>query len=97
MFTTPIADYPLAMTQIPHQISHQTKTRALLKAVLWTLMGLLVMIGVGFAMTGSLATGGKMAVINSVIGMVTYFLYERLWDRISWGRLGGTNVNDAPF
>ncbi|MGB7317821.1 MAG: DUF2061 domain-containing protein [Planktotalea sp.] len=65
---------------------HQSKTRALIKAVLWTLLGLLVMVVVGYVMTGSLETGGKMALINSGIGMVTYFLYERIWDKITWGR-----------
>lgn len=64
----------------------QTKTRAAVKATIWTLMGFFVMVIVGFVMTGSLSTGGKMAVLNSAIGMVTYFLYERLWDRINWGR-----------
>ncbi|MGH1578690.1 DUF2061 domain-containing protein [Planktotalea sp.] len=64
----------------------QTKTRAIVKATIWTLMGLLVMGIVGFFMTGSLSTGGKMALLNSAIGMITYFLYERLWDRIKWGR-----------
>jgi len=64
----------------------QTKTRALVKATIWTLMGLLVMMIVGFAFTGSFATGGKMAVLNSLIGMFTYFIYERCWDRITWGR-----------
>ncbi len=49
-------------------------------------MGLLVMVIVGFLFTGSFATGGKMALINSCVGMITYFLYERCWDRISWGR-----------
>lgn len=64
----------------------QTKTRALVKATIWTLMGLLVMVIVGFLFTGSFATGGKMALINSCVGMITYFLYERCWDRINWGR-----------
>lgn len=64
----------------------QTRTRAIVKAVLWTLLGLVVMSIVGFALTGSFVTGGKMALINSLVGLITYFLYERLWDRISWGR-----------
>jgi uncharacterized membrane protein len=27
-----------------------------------------------------------MAVVNTVIGFVTYLIYERLWARIPWGR-----------
>ena len=60
--------------------------RTLVKSVLWTCLGVLVMSIVGFAFTGSWRTGGGMAVLNAVIGFVTYLGYERLWARISWGR-----------
>lgn len=63
-----------------------TNKRTLTKAVLWNLLGLAVMSLVGFALTGSVATGGAMALINTVIGFVTYVAYERLWSRITWGR-----------
>ncbi|MGC1430021.1 MAG: DUF2061 domain-containing protein [Albidovulum sp.] len=63
-----------------------TNKRTLTKAVLWNLLGLAVMALVGFALTGSVATGGAMALINTVIGFVTYVAYERLWSRITWGR-----------
>lgn len=60
--------------------------RILVKAVLWQLSGLAVMAGVAIAMTGSVALGGAMAVVNSAIGFVTYVIYERLWSRVRWGR-----------
>ncbi|MGB7321386.1 MAG: DUF2061 domain-containing protein [Albidovulum sp.] len=63
-----------------------TNKRTVTKAVLWNLLGLAVMALVGFALTGSVATGGAMALINTVIGFVTYVAYERLWSRITWGR-----------
>ena len=65
----------------------ETRTRSLVKAVIWSALGFLVMALVGLAFTGSLAVGGVMAVLNTVIGLITYVLYERLWARISWGRL----------
>ncbi|MGB5838237.1 MAG: DUF2061 domain-containing protein [Albidovulum sp.] len=65
-----------------------TNKRTVTKAVLWNLLGLAVMALVGFALTGSVATGGAMALINTVIGFVTYVAYERLWLRITWGRHG---------
>jgi len=65
----------------------ETRTRSLVKAVIWSALGFLVMALVGLAFTGSLAVGGVMSVLNTVIGLITYVLYERLWARISWGRL----------
>ncbi|MEZ5779192.1 MAG: DUF2061 domain-containing protein [Paracoccaceae bacterium] len=64
----------------------ETGKRTVLKAVLWNVLGLMMMAVVGFAMTGSAAVGGAMAAANTAIGTVFYILYERVWSRISWGR-----------
>lgn len=63
-----------------------TRKRTLIKAVIWNLIGLVVMMTVGFIATGSFAVGGAMAVVNASIGLTTYVLYERVWDRVQWGR-----------
>jgi len=67
----------------------ETRFRTLIKAAIWQLMGLIVMVGVGWALTGSIATGGGIALINTMIGFLTYVFYERLWARIGWGRVPG--------
>ena len=64
----------------------ETKQRLMVKAVLWTLLGLITMALVGLAFTGSLATGGGMALFNALLGFLTYLVYERVWSRIRWGR-----------
>lgn len=63
-----------------------TKIRTIIKALVWNLMGLGMMLLVGFLATGSFALGGAMAVVNTAIGLTMYVIYERVWDRISWGR-----------
>jgi len=67
----------------------ETRARTLVKAVLWNVIGLAVMSLVGLAMTGSAALGGLMAGINTAIGLVSYFLYERVWSRVRWGPAHG--------
>ncbi|SFR56867.1 DUF2061 domain-containing protein [Litoreibacter janthinus] len=66
----------------------ESTTRSLVKAMLWTLLGFVMMSGVGYASTGSWALGGGMALANSTLGLVSYVLYERVWARISWGVAG---------
>lgn len=66
-----------------------TKRRTAVKAILWNLIGLAMMSLVGLIMTGSIALGGTMAVINAGLGLSCYFLYERVWARVSWGRQHG--------
>lgn len=67
----------------------ETGKRTLVKAALWQVLGFLSMVLVGLALTGSLATSGAFAGLSTAIGFVTYIVYERLWARISWGRLHG--------
>jgi len=64
----------------------ETRKRSLVKAVLWNLLGFTVMMLVGFFLTGSFATGGWMAVINTFLGFALYLGYERIWAKIAWGR-----------
>ena len=64
----------------------ESRKRSLVKAVLWNVLGFTVMMLVGFFLTGSVATGGWMAVINTVVGFTLYLGYERVWAKISWGR-----------
>ncbi|MCF3593216.1 DUF2061 domain-containing protein [Rhodobacteraceae bacterium LMO-12] len=66
----------------------ESRTRSLVKAVCWNLLGLLTMALVGLAMTGSWALGGTMAALNTGIGFVTYLGYERFWAGVRWGRHG---------
>jgi uncharacterized membrane protein len=60
--------------------------RTVIKAVLWNVIGLIMMAIVGLAVTGSVVLGGTVALINTGIGLLSYVLYERLWTHITWGR-----------
>ncbi|WP_270729041.1 DUF2061 domain-containing protein [Shimia sp. Alg240-R146] len=66
-----------------------TRQRSVLKAVIWNVIGLATMAVVGLVATGSLALGGKMAVINAGLGLSMYVVYERIWAGIGWGRAHG--------
>ncbi len=67
--------------------------RSLLKAILWQVMGLLSMVLIGMAVTGSVRAGGVIAGLNALLGLVSYLLYERAWNRVSWGRVVGKSGN----
>lgn len=67
----------------------ETRRRTLVKAIVWNVIGLSVMSLVGLVMTGSVKVGGTIALVNTIIGLSTYILYERVWSRINWGRLHG--------
>jgi uncharacterized membrane protein len=64
----------------------ETRRRTILKALIWNLIGLLSMSAIGYLATGSVALGGGIAVINTLVGLICYLVYERIWLRINWGR-----------
>lgn len=64
----------------------ETRKRSIVKAAIWSLIGLAVMVIVGWLATGSVVVGGTVALINTGIGLVMYVLYERVWAAIRWGR-----------
>ena len=62
--------------------------RTITKAIIWNLIGLVMMALVGFVSTGSFAVGGGMALVNAALGLSVYILYERIWAQVAWGRHG---------
>jgi uncharacterized membrane protein len=38
---------------------------------------------VGWALTGSLAIGGALALVEPLVNTVAYFFHEKLWERRS--------------
>ncbi|WP_170373903.1 DUF2061 domain-containing protein [Ruegeria conchae] len=66
----------------------ETRRRSVVKALIWNVMGLVMMTLVGLIATGSVALGGVVALVNTAIGLTLYIVYERVWAGISWGRHG---------
>ncbi|SDI71716.1 DUF2061 domain-containing protein [Aliiruegeria lutimaris] len=64
----------------------ETPRRSFAKALTWQAMGLVVMTAITWALTGSVETGGAIALLGAASGMVTYMLHERAWARVRWGR-----------
>lgn len=75
----------------------ETRRRTLVKALLWQVFGLTVMGLVGWALTGSIALGGSLALINTALGFASYILYERVWAHIRWGRMDSAAMPDARW
>jgi len=60
--------------------------RLIMKSATWQTSGLIVMTLIGFFYTGSFSAGGGIALTSVLIGSISFFLHEKLWDRVQWGR-----------
>jgi uncharacterized membrane protein len=67
-----------------------TNKRTIAKALCWQGLGLIVMTIIGYIFTGSVGEGGALALTSAAVGLMNYFLHERLWARVRWGRIPGT-------
>lgn len=62
-----------------------TSRRLMVKALTWQASGFVVMMIVGWLITGSVSSGGGIAVAGTVTGFCAYFLHELAWAKVSWG------------
>ena len=54
----------------------------LLKTIIWRTVATIITILTGWAVTGNYKFGLTIGGIEVVIKMVSYFIFERLWDKV---------------
>lgn len=61
--------------------------RSLAKAVSWRITGTGATFAISYAVSGSFSIAGTIATIQLVANTILYYIHERVWDRVNWGRL----------
>jgi uncharacterized membrane protein len=62
------------------------KRRSLVKAVLYKTWSLIVSFSVGYIVLGNFGDASVLTLIKQVIALADFYLFERVWNRIKWGR-----------
>jgi uncharacterized membrane protein len=63
-----------------------TSRRSLVKTITWRATGSGATFLISYAIAGNFAIAGTIAVIQLVSNTVLYFVHERVWNKIKWGR-----------
>lgn len=66
--------------------SKEKVRRSLIKTILWRFIGTIDTIVISWLITGKLNVAFSIGSIELVSKMILYFLHERIWDKIEWGR-----------
>jgi len=66
--------------------SRDTHARSIAKTVVWRVLATLGTWGVIYFFTGKPIESLGMTLVAAVVGMVAYYIHERIWDTISWGK-----------
>jgi uncharacterized membrane protein len=64
----------------------ETHVRSFLKAVSWRTLGTLDTFAISWFFTGRVEIAGSIAALEIATKIVWYYLHERVWAAIPWGR-----------
>ena len=64
----------------------ETPPRSILKAVSWRTLGTLDTFAISWFMTGKVEIAGSIAALEVITKIAWYYLHERVWAAIAWGR-----------
>jgi uncharacterized membrane protein len=65
---------------------YETHARSIAKSVVWRFIATTVSFIVTYYFTGSLANATEISLVSAIVSTVVYYLHERAWDKIVWGR-----------
>lgn len=64
----------------------ETTVRSVAKTVSWRITGSTATFAISYAVLGDFAVSGTIAVIQLTFNTLLYFIHERVWNWIGWGR-----------
>ena len=64
----------------------ESHTRSILKAVSWRVLGTLDTFVISWILTGKVGLAGSIAALEFLTKIVWYYIHERAWASIAWGR-----------
>ena len=66
--------------------TNEKTSRSLLKSVSWRILGTIDTIIISYLITGTLEFALRIGFVELLTKMGLYFLLERLWNKIKWGK-----------
>ncbi len=64
----------------------------MIKTLTFAALHFSVAFGVAYTLTGDLAIGGAMALVEPAVNTVAYYFHEKVWMRVRGGRQGADAV-----
>jgi adenylylsulfate kinase len=65
-----------------------TKSRSLVKSITWRICASLTTMILVFIFTGKVILALSLGITEMVIKMMIYYVHERTWEKIKWGKNG---------
>ncbi len=73
-----------------------SRVRSWTKSFTWRIMGIVILLLLSYAITGSIKQASLITLIFHLIRVILYYMHERIWEKISWGK-DSEPSNKLPF
>lgn len=67
-------------------MNYETSQRSLVKTISWRITGSTATFLISYAVLDNVSISGTIAVIQLTFNTLLYFIHERVWNNIPWGR-----------
>lgn len=64
------------------------KRRTILKSITFRIVATIATVVIVYLLTGNLALANTIGLIDLVSKLLIYYLHERAWEAVSWGKAG---------
>jgi uncharacterized membrane protein len=64
----------------------ESAVRSLVKTISWRITGSSATFAISYLISGNWAIASSIALIQLVANTVLYFIHERVWNKIKWGK-----------
>ncbi len=61
-------------------------SRSLAKTITWRIIASIDTFIIAWVITGSWQLGGSIAIIEVLTKIIFYYVHERVWNKINWGK-----------
>ncbi len=68
------------------EIKREAHARSIAKAISWRATGSIDTFVLSWIITGSATLAGSIATVEVITKIVLYYLHERVWSFVAWGR-----------
>lgn len=65
----------------------ETKKRSVVKTVTWKIIATSITLFTVYFFTGSFLGSVKITIVAAIIGMTSFYIHERVWNRVQWGKI----------
>ncbi len=65
----------------------ETHARAWIKSIVWRILGIVILGSISWLVTHNWKEMTIITIIFHAVRVILYYFHERVWERISWGRI----------